>query len=919
MTWGNRTSIVSPLAVFLLAGGSHVGRAASPVTSAATAPAGCQIVADQFNGETAGNGKTLKIEANNIRVDPVHGLRWRVTVTNASGRTRWFRLFGLLLGQGASYQFHFNPVLGERSLGRNTTRVVREMRVLAGQSASKSLWLWPTYRGQSRAVLMVETRLGKILAFRELRLIDQSSFVFAPRYYPNTAILAVKCEGQGKSGVPAQASVRVVNAAGKSLWQRPLRDFRPLAGTEHTRYARLATPLTTGRYEVQLLGAANAGRIVARRPIYLPDLGKLLAPLPRLGDNEVSPPWTALKYHGDRVSCWNRTYTVGGTGVLGQLTSGGRNLLAAPVRFEVENVSGTWQPVAFSPPAFTTRGRGRARWEAQAEVNGVPWKMQARLAYDGLLTCDVKVAPNQPPPWKAVRLVATMPAKQARYFYTYAPGGGIPTEFVYHNQWLNHFGRLPKRGYTGSFSPFLALGSLRGALCFSAESQRDWHLRDLNRAYQITTHNGVTRLVVNFADEPLGSARARHWQFSLIAAPFEPLPRNWQTTRACTDQPPLHGVRNLSALQPPAWGWWWSPDRVDYAELRKAVANARAARARVIPGVWLQLRWGPDAGQLGAYVNSWEDDDSRVGLAPYLADWRVRIPERMFSTDSGFMELLYRLIKQMVERSQIQGVYFDTGGVWPDWNLAAGRAFVDDFGRVQPFYDIYGHRRFMQALWLLFEKTGRPFYIAELSNQVINPPTITHVTTLISGESYNGRVGFPSYIKATGSLSDWSFHYTPTIWGVPTTFIPARMHGPWDTRSLLALSLLHSTPLWVTTNCDVDLVNRVSLALVHSGVNASRFHVRVGGAWVKLDPAAKRKVYASVYAMRHTAVVVVSNLGESPQKVTVSPGAKLTQLVGEHWLTTDVLDGRSIGPAGGGVLNISVPPEDFRLLRFEAK
>ena len=101
MTWENPTSMVSALAIFLLVGGSHIGRASSPVASAATTPAGYQMVADQFKGQMPGNRKTLKIEANDIRVDPVHGLRWRVTVTNASGRTRWFRLFGLLLRQGA--------------------------------------------------------------------------------------------------------------------------------------------------------------------------------------------------------------------------------------------------------------------------------------------------------------------------------------------------------------------------------------------------------------------------------------------------------------------------------------------------------------------------------------------------------------------------------------------------------------------------------------------------------------------------------------------------------------------------------------------------------------------------------------------------------------------------------------------------
>ncbi len=909
----------------LMAGLSMFGGALAARALPAAAPtpprAGYEVVARHIRGQVNNPGLHIAI---GVRVDARHAVRWRVRVTNTSPVARALRLRGLLLPKGVANQYDptATPVWsakGERSLEQrpDVVRAMREIRVPSGQTAQRSLWIWPRQTSQTRAVLMVETRFAGLLAYRRIRLKNRLAFVFNPQYYPNTATLTVKYNGQGRPGAPSEALVRIVDAAGKTFWQRRYGAMKKMAGTQNTRDARLSAPLAAGRYRVQLCDAARRDRVVALRPIYLPNLSAILTPLPKIGDNQVPAPWTALKYQGRQIACWNRLYRIGGSGVLEQLISGGRKLLAAPVRFQVQDAAGQWQNVRFSPAALTTRGKGRARWTKQATVTGVPWKLHAWLDYDGLLRCDVDVTPRQvAPTWKAIRLVIPLRAARARDLekYWYAPHGGL--EFGSGQ----NFGPLPKQGWTSGFIPFVTLGNLHGAFCFAAQSMRNWHLFDAARAYQITTRHGVTRLVVNFADQPLDSARARRWRFGLIASPVKPLPKDWPTRRF-PDQPEtvLSGVRNDLPLPQSAWNWWWSPKRADYAMLGRQVSAARALAPDVVPGVWLQLTWGPDMGWLGAYVNSWKDD-RKPNFCSYENDWIPDVPERRYSTDCGFQEMLYNMIQRMIRQSHIQGVYFDTGNVWPDYNVAAGRAFVDDFGRVQPFYGIWGHRRFLQALWILFEKTGKPFFVAELANTQIDLPTITHTTEVITGEYYSSREqpARGSYIRATGStpMESWVFHHTPTIWGTLPTFIAEPVY---HTRTLLPLSLLSATPLWVGLNISpagIRLLNRADLALAHAGVNASTFHVRVGAAWLGLNPGPERSVYASVYAMKRAAVVALSNLGIAPQKVTLTPGPRLKRLVGRRWRVRDILTPRPVKYAGGRALRILVPAEDVRLLRF---
>jgi len=110
-----------------------------------------------------------------------------------------------------------------------------------------------------------------------------------------------------------------------------------------------------------------------------------------LNDDEVVPPYIPLKVSGDRIECLNRAVVFGLAGMPQSITSNGKDVLAAPMTFDV-TVGGktvVWKlgesgKVILQKPAKVIR-------ETEAEGGGLRLKNRITMEADGMVRFDISL------------------------------------------------------------------------------------------------------------------------------------------------------------------------------------------------------------------------------------------------------------------------------------------------------------------------------------------------------------------------------------------------------------------------------------------------------------------------------------------------------------------------------------------------
>lgn len=241
----------------------------------------------------------------------------------------------------------------------------------------------------------------------------------------------------------------------------------------------------------------------------------------RLGrDDVVIPPFEPLSVTEATVGCVLRKHVHGAAGLWRQVTSAGRDLLAAPVRLEAGG-----KPVTGDPPTFTTktptRVVGTATWQGGTT--------EFAYDYDGLMEITLRIQPGAIAP---LQLVIPLEAAEAWLMHP------VTVEL------RQHFaGRIPAgQGKVwdssrvpslvgGRFLPALFVGGPERGVCFAADNDRDWITDPAVPAMEIDRAGDTVNLRLNLVAKPTTTTRERTIRFALQATPAKPMPEtpvNWR-------------------------------------------------------------------------------------------------------------------------------------------------------------------------------------------------------------------------------------------------------------------------------------------------------------------------------------------------------------------------------------------------------
>ena len=187
----------------------------------------------------------------------------------------------------------------------------------------------------------------------------------------------------------------------------------------------------------------------------------------RLGlSDEVMPPFTPMAVRDTTVSCVLREHRHGATGLWDSLVSEGHELLAAPLRWEVETAAGVatvegagWHATRQTPTGVA----GEARWQA----GGLKAVTRTEYDVDGMMR--VTLALDAAPATDVRRLSLVIPLRDDECRYLHGCGDGLrhnAAGFVPAGEgvvWDSSKGN--KLEIPGTFYPYLWLGGGTRGLC----------------------------------------------------------------------------------------------------------------------------------------------------------------------------------------------------------------------------------------------------------------------------------------------------------------------------------------------------------------------------------------------------------------------------------------------------------------------
>ena len=242
----------------------------------------------------------------------------------------------------------------------------------------------------------------------------------------------------------------------------------------------------------------------------------------------VLPPWTPVQVSGREAKVWNRTYRFGQGPAPLSVSSGGEELLAAPIRVVLTSKG---EAASWTQATCVSADPVAAVFHSVGQAAGVRAQAETRIEYDGFVWVRIRVEGRV----ERLELRVPLRATCAKLF----THDVIGTQAVSSTRWqLRHTperqwwaGAVPRERWTAEFTPQVWIGTEGRGLAWFTESARVLRLAAPNRATEIETKDGRVTLTVRAVDHPVLLPESYEWQFGFMATPARLLPERYRRVR----------------------------------------------------------------------------------------------------------------------------------------------------------------------------------------------------------------------------------------------------------------------------------------------------------------------------------------------------------------------------------------------------
>lgn len=687
--------------------------------------------------------------------------------------------------------------------------------------------------------------------------------------------------------------VEVLDGEGEVLEQRELR-MDELAYVANT----MDLPeLEPGEYTARLRGYTESGEalIDESSTFERKDHASFAWWNTERGDwNKVLDPWTPVQWEEKTrtLGVLDRTYRLGGAGLPERVTSRGKDVLAGPIRLEMDAREGRVIR-SDTQPAKAMSIQQREDWRVVTNTTAALGELEvsSRITaeYDGMVKYEMTFTPRGPVELEGLRLHVPVDAELARLYHM--AGRGIRHGF--------DFGFLPGHGgepqatggfwnsrrvdgqgmVVGSFVPYAWLGETDAGLAWFADSDEGWIPNDRVPGLEMTKPSPDTvELVLNLISESTVLTEPRTVVFAFQATPVKPGPEAWR------DEPWSTGstFKDFQMLDEAGGHQIWTnvPFPLDVKASAEKVADYQQATTNYFAGgtpvdrlyAVPYLEWKRISGRFAPEVRYFSDQ------------WITDIGDGLWFTPSLRDYLVWHL-SNWIDVANIDGVYLDNVRPTIGNDLKAGQGYELPDGRVQPTFQMFETRElFLRFRALFHEKGKRGKFVLHMTNNFI-APWVGPADVLLDGEHHTVFADSGATFMDYWSLPRLQLAY-PRRWGNAVTFL--QLHkGRWDPQTLqktlrayFGLTAVHDVLSSANSNGQgrAFFHARYAFGLGDEGV-AFVPYWRDGGAIAGDDAD---RVLASAWTHPEgRAMIVVANRGESPTTVTLRLDAEALGLTGD--------------------------------------
>ena len=433
------------------------------------------------------------------------------------------------------------------------------------------------------------------------------------------------------------------------------------------------------------------------------------------GDDTVPPPWTVPVFRNDGFSCWNRNAVLGGGGLVSSFTSGGKELLAEPVRLVLDG----------KPLEFDVRCTAKRLAEAEYELvaRGAPVTARAKCEFDGLVWFDVSYSP----PVKSLDVCTSVRRELVIGFDDCSSAKeklALPS------------GKNVAFSYSPDKKPWWWTGSTVGIMG-GIESLRGWHTRKTAGGYALTVDDRAATMTMRVVDTPLVSGTPRTFSFYLQPTPTKPK----NTILASTPHDRICGwTGHMGRFYEDK-----DPKRNDPAKIAKFVAMQRAGK-RVF---WYNATRAASATfpWWGWFGNEWAASSCPEVYNEELS-WHERARKDRSAwtyacpNDRNFFEYkLWSICHEHLERPEFEmkDLYFDVTGPSPCDSRVHGCTWEDEFGAIRHDRPVRTVRELLKRVYREMKKKN-PDSAMMGHLQYQRTPSDVFFDLLVMGECYDRDV-----------------------------------------------------------------------------------------------------------------------------------------------------------------------------------
>jgi len=249
--------------------------------------------------------------------------------------------------------------------------------------------------------------------------------------------------------------------------------------------------------------------------------------------DEVFSPFAPIKVTGNSVSVVGRVLKLNGCGLWDEVTTLGRNILAAPMQLKAITELGE---VAWKTSGKWTETKPKsATFTSDATSDAVAVKSRSTIEIDGCMKVELTLSPGAKPQ-EIRKLWIDIPLKSAEAPLMHTIGDGLRH---------NYSGATPKGNgvvwdgstvarsgvWRNNFVPYIWLGAEERGLALFAENDRGW-VTEKNKSktptHELVREGDRLTLRAYLINTPVTLRESRQLVFGLQASPTKPMPADWR-------------------------------------------------------------------------------------------------------------------------------------------------------------------------------------------------------------------------------------------------------------------------------------------------------------------------------------------------------------------------------------------------------